>query len=759
MKKILKNLIYLIIYYIEKLEYKKLGIEDNEFKFVDVINVEGINVETDYGYVPVSEINLTIPYDVYELVLDNGMELQCADDHIVFNENHILYPVAELTTDDYVLTRNGKSKVKSIKKITKFSVSMLDFSIETNEKSYYTNDILSHNTVTTSIFMLHTILFNNSKNVMMIANKGDTVKEIIKKIKDIYILLPYHMKQGVINWAERKIALENGSVIHTQLRSKEPAIGFAIDVLYMDEFAKIPDNIIRPYYTSAVPTVSSMENSKIIITSTPDGYNLFWELLISSEKDRFDPLWNGYASMRVYWWQVEGRRDTKLFFDELRTKKFGFTESSVLKYLKDEYDYKIKKKEESGDTFYNIKFIQDVENTKIQEIKAIRYNGVPLMEFCRVTNWEEQQTKLLENPSAFKQEYDLHFLAEDKLLFNSVDIESIREKVMDFENFKIPAWETKLNIPYNNLKFISGCTELFDVNEISKYKILISVDLADGLGGDYSTINIFRMLPKSINEVEKHRHLFTSKYDFFKLEQIGIWRSNIYSVDEVAHILYMITHELFNPENVKTVLEMNRGYGQIILSKLPHVFNGRNNYSSSVFVRYKHRESDKTVKIGLNVSRSMVKGSTGKNVLIKEYQNAIKNYKMILHEEMSIREISTFTKRESTGGNITYKAESGHDDCIMTLINLSSIYDHVEYKNLIDSYIQFDLTDEYRKIIFDFVENIDDGSVANLNSFGSTFSKIYKKDTNLNDNEKFMDIYRKNTGTNIKNLGNWWGNQ
>jgi hypothetical protein len=89
-------------------------------------------------------------------------------------------------------------------------------------------------------------------------------------------------------------------------RSKEPAIGFTIDVLYMDEFAHIPKNIIEPYYENAFPTVSSLTHSKVIITSTPNGINLFYDLLTAAETTDISKK-SRYVPMRVYWHQVPGR--------------------------------------------------------------------------------------------------------------------------------------------------------------------------------------------------------------------------------------------------------------------------------------------------------------------------------------------------------------------------------------------------------------------------------------------------------------------
>ena len=99
--------------------------------------------------------------------------------------------------------------------------------------------------------------------------------------------------------------------------------GFTIDLLYLDEFAHIPDNFIRDYYGSIVPVVSAINNSRIIITSTPDGFNMFWELMTNAELPEEDPMKNPYTAMRVYWTQVKGREDTKIKIMDVKIKKYG----------------------------------------------------------------------------------------------------------------------------------------------------------------------------------------------------------------------------------------------------------------------------------------------------------------------------------------------------------------------------------------------------------------------------------------------------
>jgi hypothetical protein len=287
-------------------------------------------------------------------------------------------------------------------------------------------------TVLAVITILHMILFNKDKGVMIVANKSETTKEIIRKIKDIYKLLPFFLKVGVINWNERYLQFENGCRVQSQSRTKEPAVSNTIDLLYIDEFAKIPDSIIRPFYYSIIPTISSIENSKIILTSTPNGYNLFYELLSNSELPYDHPDKNAFASKRVYWWQVPGRMDTKIIFNEDKLKYHNCSISGVLSYLRnlglDIYEKKIDNK-----ITYFIKYDVDNDKTYIGNIREMIIEYTPLKEISRIESWREEQICLIGGEATFRQEFDLQFIQYEKNSYNNRihNMSQLKKKIRD----------------------------------------------------------------------------------------------------------------------------------------------------------------------------------------------------------------------------------------------------------------------------------------------------------------------------------------
>ena len=159
-------------------------------------------------------------------------------------------------------------------------------------------------TVAMCIMLLHSLLFNDNQKVIIITNKGETGKEVLRKLKEIYKLLPFYLKQGVTCWNQKLIVFENGSRIELMTNTKT-ANWKDYDIIYIDEFSRIPDNIINPMYYEIMKNLK--EDGKFVISSGPNGFNLFYELVQNSERSEKDPLKNAFETLRVYYWQIPGR--------------------------------------------------------------------------------------------------------------------------------------------------------------------------------------------------------------------------------------------------------------------------------------------------------------------------------------------------------------------------------------------------------------------------------------------------------------------
>lgn len=157
-------------------------------------------------------------------------------------------------------------------------------------------------TIVSSIYIAWYVLFNFDRNVLVLANKGDTTKEILDKSKTILDNLEFFMKPGVLKNDVFNQKYDNGCRIVGQSTTKKAGIGFTIHLLFLDEFAHIHPNFLDSFYENVFPTISSSKISRVIITSTPGGFNKFYEIYEGAVKRT-----NEFNAFRIDWWQVPGR--------------------------------------------------------------------------------------------------------------------------------------------------------------------------------------------------------------------------------------------------------------------------------------------------------------------------------------------------------------------------------------------------------------------------------------------------------------------
>ena len=157
-------------------------------------------------------------------------------------------------------------------------------------------------TTTMVAVMLHYALFNPDFNIAILANKAATAREILGRLQLAYENLPWFLQQGIVEWNKGSIILENGSKIFASSTSASAIRGMSINLVYLDEFAFVPSTVQDEFFSSVYPTISSGRTSRVLITSTPNGMNMFYKLWHDAEKG-----FNDYATVSVNWWDVPGR--------------------------------------------------------------------------------------------------------------------------------------------------------------------------------------------------------------------------------------------------------------------------------------------------------------------------------------------------------------------------------------------------------------------------------------------------------------------
>ena len=151
-------------------------------------------------------------------------------------------------------------------------------------------------------YLLHYVVFNDSVNVGILANKAATARELLGRLQTAYENLPKWMQQGILSWNRGSLELENGSKILAASTSASAVRGMSFNILFLDEFAFVPNHIADSFFASVYPTITSGQNTKVIIVSTPHGMNHFYRMWHDAEKGK-----NEYVPTDVHWSQVPGR--------------------------------------------------------------------------------------------------------------------------------------------------------------------------------------------------------------------------------------------------------------------------------------------------------------------------------------------------------------------------------------------------------------------------------------------------------------------
>jgi hypothetical protein len=177
-------------------------------------------------------------------------------------------------------------------------------------------------------YLLHYALFNGSSNIGILANKAATARDLLGRLQTAYENLPKWLQQGVLSWNKGSMELENGSKIMAASTSASAVRGMSFNIIFLDEFAFVPNHIAEDFFSSVYPTISSGTKTKVIIISTPYGMNHFYKLWVDAQNNR-----NNYIWTEVHWSEVPGR-DAKWKEETIKnTSQRQFTQEFECEFL------------------------------------------------------------------------------------------------------------------------------------------------------------------------------------------------------------------------------------------------------------------------------------------------------------------------------------------------------------------------------------------------------------------------------------------
>lgn len=237
-------------------------------KFIESHKVEDYEIWTDEGWVDIQEVHKTVKFDVWVVETEN-FELQCADEHIVIGENKEEIYVKDLKIGDKIITENGAENVIRIEKLDVAPEHMYDLSIDSENHTFFSNGILSHNSTLATIFMLWMAIFHDDQRILLVANKESTAKEIFRRIRVAYEGLPNWVKAPVTYYGLESLELQNGSRISITTTTGTAGRGSSANLLFVDEM-----DFIECVEGSTLIKIKNKKTQKIEEITIENAYNL-----------------------------------------------------------------------------------------------------------------------------------------------------------------------------------------------------------------------------------------------------------------------------------------------------------------------------------------------------------------------------------------------------------------------------------------------------------------------------------------------------
>lgn len=505
-----------------------------------------------------------------DLVFDRTQQeidewLKCKTDVVYFVEKYCK-----------IMTPEGIQRVK----LRDYQIEYLKH-LEQNRLSILLSARQAGKTVTSALFMLHYICFNVDKNALVVANKFKTAKEVLDKAKKIYFELPYFIKPGIYKWNEAEIVLDNGCRLMAEATTVNSGISFTFNCVLWDEAAHLPANIMDKFYNNLFPTITA-SRARFMITSTQNGYNLFYRLYKAAEAGESE-----YKAFKVDWDRIpEWNPDTKQW--EKRDEK-----------------------------------------------------------------WKQIQVANYGSEEAFNAQFGTNFDVSANTLISQKIINKRNQRLVEFIEKEMPG------VPHSDSWFWHPN---FDPIECRNSYLVLTTDIAEGGGGDSTVCSVHRFIEPGSN----------------KLECVGFFKSNTLSREQAT--LSIQTFVCLMCHLDRTLLSFERNvYGEMFVKQMEENTEknvvGCKNFDPSIFVKY-YNESGTRFHYGIKIT------SGNKSTHCKLYKEDYEKDLLINDAMQYMIELNNF----SDDGSGHYSAAFGHDDMVMSEVQLTFVRNTLQYKLLRDEF-------------------------------------------------------------------------
>ena len=415
-------------------------------------------------------------------------------------------------------------------------------------------------------YLLHYAIFNDSVNIGILANKASTARELLGRLQLAYENLPKWLQHGILVWNKGNVELENGSKILAASTSASAVRGMSFNILFLDEFAFVPNHVAEQFFASVYPTITSGRSTKVIIISTPNGMNHFYKMWEDARNGK-----NGYVTNEVHWSQVPGR-DAK---------------------------------------------------------------------------WKEETLKNT-SKRQFAQEFECDFLGSADTLISPAKLQAI---------------------PFEDPIQSNAGLDVYERNK-EGHEYIITVDVARGIGGDYSAFIVF--------DITTLPYKIVAKYRDNEIKPV-LFPSVILQVAKEYRFPYILVEVNDIGDSIAATLNYDLEYPNVLMCAM------RGRAGQIVGQGFSGNKTQLGVKMSITVKKL---GCSNLKALLEDDKLTFKDFDIL-------RELTTFIQRKQS-----WEADDGyHDDLVMCMVLFSWLVMQDYFKEMTDQDVRRRIYEEQRNQI------------------------------------------------------------
>ena len=415
-------------------------------------------------------------------------------------------------------------------------------------------------------YLLYYAIFYDSVNIGILANKASTARELLGRLQLAYENLPKWMQHGILVWNKGNVELENGSKILAASTSASAVRGMSFNILFLDEFAFVPNHVAEQFFASVYPTITSGKSTKVIIISTPNGMNHFYKMWEDARRGK-----NDYVTNEVHWSQVPGR-DAK---------------------------------------------------------------------------WKEETIKNT-SPRQFAQEFECDFLGSADTLISPAKLQTI---------------------PFTDPIKSNAGLDIYQRAE-KDHEYIITVDVARGIGGDYSAFVVF--------DITSVPYQIVAKYRNNEIKPV-LFPSVIFQVAKEYNNPYILVEVNDIGDSIAATLNYDLEYPNVLMCAM------RGRAGQVVGQGFSGSKTQLGVKMSVTVKKI---GCANLKAIIEED-------KLLFNDFQIFQELTTFVQKKQA-----WEADEGyHDDLVMCMVLFAWLVMQDYFKEMTDQDIRRRIYEEQRNQI------------------------------------------------------------